>query len=168
MNHQKSKWKQRNCCRDRRPIIRFKRQQKKISETVKKYKNADKALKIIEEILDYNKNSQKFFPLPSKVDKGKSVPKNNSWKKYWRECKIKKKKDFWNWRGRKNISNEFCKKYFTDYQSLSDMCKKLREAEGKKNEDQVYLIKKVLNKMKKKTLKRWLRIKNLWLKKTKR
>ena len=30
------------------------------------------------------------------------------------------------------------------------MCKKLREAEGKKNEDQVYLIKKVLNKMKKK------------------
>ena len=51
-------------------------------------------------------------------------------------------------------SNEFCKKYFTDYQSLSDMCKKLREAEGKKNEDQVYLIKKVLNKMKKKTLKR--------------
>ena len=29
------------------------------------------------------------------------------------------------------------------------MCKKLREAEGKKNEDQVYLINKVLNKMKK-------------------
>ena len=43
-----------------------------------------------------------------------------------------------------------CEKYFTDYQSLSDMCKKLLEAEGKKNEDQVYLIKKVLNKMKKK------------------
>ena len=47
-----------------------------------------------------------------------------------------------------------CKKYFTDYQSLSDMCKKLLEAEGKKNEDQVYLIKKVLNKMKKKK-KHW-------------
>ena len=29
------------------------------------------------------------------------------------------------------------------------MCKKLREAEGKKNEDQVYSINKVLNKMKK-------------------
>ena len=34
------------------------------------------------------------------------------------------------------------------------MCKKLREAEGKKNEDQVYLIKKVLNKMKKKNIEK--------------
>ena len=42
-----------------------------------------------------------------------------------------------------------CQKYFTNYQSPSDMYKKLREAEGKKNEDQVYAIKKVLNKMKK-------------------
>ena len=42
-----------------------------MSETVKKYKNADKTLKIIEEILDYNKNSQNFFSLASKVDKGK-------------------------------------------------------------------------------------------------
>ena len=32
-----------------------------MSETVKKYKNADKTLKIVEEILDYNKNSQNFF-----------------------------------------------------------------------------------------------------------
>ena len=47
-----------------------------------------------------------------------------------------------------------CKKYFTDYQSLSDMCKKLHEAEGKKNEDQVCLIKKVLNKMKKKNIEK--------------
>ena len=46
-----------------------------MSETVKKYKNADKTLKIIEEILDYNKNSQNFFLLSSKVDKGKSVCK---------------------------------------------------------------------------------------------
>ena len=46
-----------------------------MSETVKKYKNADKTLKIIEEILDYNKNSQNFFLLASKVDKGKSVCK---------------------------------------------------------------------------------------------
>ena len=89
-----------------------------------------------------------------KLIKENQCVKNNSWKKYWRECKIKKKKDFWNWRGRKNIKNELCEKYFTDYQSLSDMCKKLLEAEGKKNEDQVYLIKKVLNKMKKKK-KHW-------------
>ena len=44
------------------------------------------------------------------------------------------------------------KKYFTNYRSPSDMYKKLRETEGKKkkkNEDQVYLIKKVLNRMKK-------------------
>ena len=49
----------------------------------------------------------------------------------------------------KNINNELFQKYFTNYQSPSDMHKKLRETEGKKNEDQVYAIKKVLNKMKK-------------------
>ena len=41
------------------------------------------------------------------------------------------------------------KKYFTNYRSPSDMYKKVRETEGKKNGDQVYLIKKVLNRMKK-------------------
>ena len=41
------------------------------------------------------------------------------------------------------------KEYFTIYQSPSNMYKKLRETEGKKNEDQVYSINKVLNKMKK-------------------
>ena len=41
------------------------------------------------------------------------------------------------------------------------MYKKLRETEGEGNEDQVYVIKKVLSKMKKKTLKRSLRIENL-------
>ena len=55
--------------------------------------------------------------------------------------KLKKKK--------KNINNELFQKYFTNYPSPSDMYKKLRETEGKKNEDQVYAIKKVLNKMKK-------------------
>ena len=54
----------------------------------KKIKNAGET-KIIEEILEYNKNAQNIFLLPSRVDKGKSVPKNNSWRKYWRECKIK-------------------------------------------------------------------------------
>ena len=55
--------------------------------------------------------------------------------------KLKKKK--------KNIKNELFTKYYTDYRSPSDMYKKLHETEGKKNEDQVYLIKKVLNRMKK-------------------
>ena len=54
-----------------------------MSETVKKYKNADKTLKIIEEILDYNKNSQNFFRLRQKLIKeNKQCLKNNSWKKY--------------------------------------------------------------------------------------
>ena len=41
------------------------------------------------------------------------------------------------------------KNYFTNSQSPSDMCKKLRDTEGKKNEDQVQAIKKMLDKMKK-------------------
>ena len=41
------------------------------------------------------------------------------------------------------------KEYFTIYQSPGHMYKKLRKREGKRNEDQVYLIKEVLNRMKK-------------------
>ena len=44
-----------------------------MGETEKR--NADETLKIIKKIIDYNKNVQKTFPLVSKVDKGKSVPK---------------------------------------------------------------------------------------------
>ena len=40
-----------------------------------KNKSADETLKIIEDILDYNKNAQRFFPVASKVDKGKSKSK---------------------------------------------------------------------------------------------
>ena len=47
----------------------------------------------------------------------------------------------------KNINNELFKKYFTNYRSPSDMYKKLRETEGTRNENQVYLIKEVLNKI---------------------
>ena len=45
--------------------------------------------------------------------------------------------------------NELFKKYFTDYRSPSDMYKKLRKTEGTRNENWVYLIKEVLNRMKK-------------------
>ena len=41
-------------------------------------KNVDETLKIIEKILNYNKNAQKYFHLASKVDKGKSEPKKES------------------------------------------------------------------------------------------
>ena len=48
----------------------------------------------------------------------------------------------------KNIHNEFFKKYFNNYRSPSHMYNKLGQKEGKKNEDQVYSIKKVSNRMK--------------------
>ena len=57
-------------------------------------KNADETLKTIEKILDYNKDSQKNFQLPSKIDKEKSEAKLE--KKHCREGKIKKWNDCWN------------------------------------------------------------------------
>ena len=41
-----------------------------------------------------------------------------------------------------------------NYQTASDMYKKIRETEGERNEDRVYLIKEVLNRMKK-AIKKW-------------
>ena len=52
-------------------------------------------------------------------------------------------------KNKKNINNELFKKYFTNYGSPSDMYKKLRKVEGEKNENRVFLIREVLNKMKK-------------------
>ena len=49
----------------------------------------------------------------------------------------------------KNINNKLSKEYFTNHQSPSDMYKKLRETEGARNEDRVYVIKVALDKMKK-------------------
>ena len=72
-----------------------------MSETEYKNKNADEILKIIKYILDYNKNAQKKFRLHQKLIKANQCLKNNNWKKYWKVCKIKKKKDCWNWRRKK-------------------------------------------------------------------
>ena len=58
-----------------------------MSETEKR--NADETSKIIEEILNYNKNTQKNFLLASKVGKGKSEPKVNKRKS---ESKVDKGK----------------------------------------------------------------------------
>ena len=112
-----------------------------MSETEKK--NADETLKIIEEILDYNKNAPKNFLLASKVDKGKSVPKKTIIERNIEESvKLRRRRIAEIEEEEKNINNELFKKYFTDYRSPSDMYKKLRETEGERNEDQVYEIKK--------------------------
>ena len=99
----------------------------------KKKNNADETLKIIEEILDYNKNAQKNFPFASKVDKGKSEPKSEESvgkRVHLRREKIAEIEE------EKNINNELFKKYFTNFRSPSDMYKELRETEDKENEDQ--------------------------------
>ena len=57
------------------------------------------------------------------------------------------------------------KYYISKYQNPSDMYKKLIETKGQKNEDQVYSIKKILDKIKKK-LKMCLKIIHLWLRET--
>ena len=49
----------------------------------------------------------------------------------------------------KNIDNKLFKNCITNCQSPRDMYKNLRKTEGKKNEDQVYAIKKVLDRIKK-------------------
>ena len=67
----------------------------------------------------------------------------------------------------KNIDYKLFKEHFTYYRNLSDMYEKLRMTEGEKNEDQVYVIKKVLDKIKK-SLKMCLKIKNLRLKRIKK
>ena len=62
--------------------------------------------------------------------------RTEDWRKHCREDKIKK-----------SINNLLFKYYFTNYQNPSDMYKKLRETKGKSNEDQVYSIREVLNKI---------------------
>ena len=51
--------------------------------------------------------------------------------------------------GEKNMNYKLFNEYFINYRSPSDMYKTLRVTEGERNEDQVYVIKKMLNKMKK-------------------
>ena len=103
----------------------------------KKHKNADETLEIIKKLLDYNKNAQ----LASKVDKGKSkskTAKSIAERTILNEMVAEIEKE------EKNINNKLFKNYFTNYQSPSDMYKKIGNTEGKKNEDQVYAVKKVL------------------------
>ena len=74
---------------------------------------------------------KKNFLLASKVDKGKSKPKPEesiAKRVHLRRGYVAKIK-----REEKIINNTLFKEYFTNYQSPSNMYKKLRETESKKN-----------------------------------
>ena len=109
-------------------------------------KNADETLTIIDEIFDYNERAQRTFPIASEVDKEKSEPKPEE--SIAGRIKLRKERVA-EIEEEENIKNKLFKKYFTTYQGRSDIFKKLRETEGERNEDQIYLIKEVLNRMKK-------------------
>ena len=115
---------------NRNQNIRFKRKNKRHERNRKKNERADETLKIIEKVLNYNKNAQRIFRLASELDKGKSEPKPDE---YIAErlplrrgyvAKIKREK--------KKINNNLFKEYFTIYQSPSDMYKTLSETEDEK------------------------------------
>ena len=118
---------------------------KEMSKKEKKNKSADETLKIIEEILDYNKMAEKTFARASKVDKGKSESKLEE--SIGKRVKLRRERIAEIEGEEKNINNKLFKEYFTNYQSPSDMYKKLHETEGTTNEDRVYLIKELLNRM---------------------
>ena len=82
-----------------------------------------------------------------KVDKGKSKQKIEE--SIADRVKLKNNKIAEIKKEEKTINNLLFKKYFGKYQNLSDMYKKLREAKDKEHEDQVYSIKKILDKIKK-------------------
>ena len=101
----------------------------RIKEMIKreKNKNADEALKIIEEILDYNESVPRTFPLASEFDKGKSelTPEESIVERVklrrQRSAEIAKKE--------KEISLELFGRYF-GYSSPSVMYKALNETKN--------------------------------------
>ena len=110
----------------------------------KEKKSADEK-EIIQDILDYNKGAQKTFSIASKVDKGKpKLEESIADRIKLRRGKIAEIEE-----DEKDVNNKLFKEYFTNYQSPSDMYKKSCETEGIRNENRVYSIKEVLNRMKK-------------------
>ena len=83
----------------------------------------------------------------SEVDKRKSEPKTEE--SIAERTKLRRERIAEIKREEKNINNLMFQYYFSKYQNLNDMYKKLREPKGKRNEDQVYLIKEILDKIKK-------------------
>ena len=119
-----------------------------MSKTEKKNKNADETLQIIKKTLDYNKNTPEYFQLASKADEKNSEPKTEE--SIAERIKLKNNKIAEIKKEEKNTNNLLFKYCFTNYRNPSDIYVKLRETKGKRNEDQVYSIKEVLNKIKEK------------------
>ena len=80
INLKNTEEKKRICNWGKKQNISFKRQNKKNEQKRKKNKSANETLKIIKEILDYNKNAQRFFSVASEVDKGKLEPRDDKGK----------------------------------------------------------------------------------------
>ena len=82
--------------------------------------------------------------LVSKVDKGKSEPKTGE--SIVERSKLRRERIAEIKREEENANNLAFSYYFSKYQNPSDMYKTLRETKGKRHEDQVYLIKEILDK----------------------
>ena len=106
--------------------------------------NADETLKIIKKVLDYNKMLKKIFRLHQKLIKETQTEECIAGRTKLRRERIAEIK-----REEENINNLAFQYYFSKYQNPNDMYKKLRETKAKRNEDQVYLIKKILDEKKK-------------------
>ena len=118
---------------------------KKVSETEEKRKNADETLKIIKEILDCNKNAQIFFSVASEVDKEKSEPKAE--KRIAERTKLRIEKIAKIERKEKNINNKLFDHYF-GYSNLSNMRNRLIYVTGETKKNRVDTINKQLTKFK--------------------
>ena len=91
--------KQRTCnWGKKKAISTSKDRPKKMSETEKKKKNTDETLDIIKKFLITVKMLKDFFRLHQKLIK---KIRTKDWRKYFRENKIKKRKDCCNWKKRK-------------------------------------------------------------------
>ena len=103
----------------------------------------DDTLKIIEEIFDYNKGTQKTFSIAEKIDKENSGPKLEE--SIAKRVKIR--------RPRLNTIEEKEKKsklfsYYFNYSSPNNMLSRLSNIRSEINKNQVYSINKALTKIK--------------------
>ena len=98
-------------------------------------------------MFDYNRKVQIIFSAASYADKEKSEPKDDKRKSEPKteesiaeRVKLRRKGITEIEEEEKNTSKVWFNNYFTNYQDPSDMYKKLRETEGARNENQVYLF----------------------------
>ena len=111
-------------------------QEREKSNSIKK----NNTLKILENIgAIFTGTYLHYGEVPKKTIVERNIAENVKLKR-WRIAEIEEEK---------KINYKLFNNYFTIYQSPSDTYKKLRMTEGERNEDQVYVIKKMLNKMKK-------------------